>query len=146
MNGVPLWDDSNDTLSSSFFEIPDGKVGLLFGVGFVDEIARDTGSFVTPQAVCIHKVYLKADGIPQDVGCGGVLDFDKITVYPYVDEEVIHCGQPWQLTTCNNIGIIGVPGTYYLQLNGRGDGDEKPQVYLELHDISSVAPQELFFD
>lgn len=146
MNGTPLWDDSNDTLVSSFFEVPVGKVGLLFGVGFVDEIERDTGSFVTPQAVCVHKVYLNAEGIPQDVGCGGVLDFDKITVYPYVDEEVIHCGQPWQLTTCNNIGIIGVPGTYYLKLNGRGDGDEKPQVYLELHDISSVAPQELFFD
>jgi len=148
MVGAPLWSDSNDTLSSSFFEIPPGKVGLLFGIGFADEIERDTGDFVTPQAVCVHKVYLDADNIPQEVGCGGVLRIDKINVFSYLDEEVLHCGEPWQLTKCSNIGIIGVPGTYYLKLNGRGTGDETPQVYLEILDNQAIAPQvnELFFD
>lgn len=147
MKGVPLWSDNNDTLQSAYFEVPYGKVGLLFGVAFADEIVRETGDFVTPQTVCVHKVYLDADGIPQEVGCGGVLDFDKISVYPYMDEEVIHCGEPWQLTKCSNIGIIGVPGMYYLKLNGRGTDGNKPQVYLELHDTTAIAPQvtDLFY-
>ena len=148
MKGVPLWSDSNDTLKSSYFEVGPGQVGLLFGVNFADEIERDTGDFVTPPTVCVHKVYLDADNIPQDVGCGGVLDFDKISIYPYMDEEVLHCGEPWQLTSCSNIGIIGVPGTYYLKLNGRGTGDEKPQVYLEVYDSRYVSPKatDLYFD
>lgn len=148
MKGIALWDDSNDTLQSSYFEVPAGKVGLLFGINFDDEIERDTGDFVTPQTVCVHKVYLDTDDLPQEVGCGGVLNFDKIVVLPYMDEEVLHCGEPWQLTSCNNIGIIGVPGTYYLKLNGRGTSGEKPQVYLELHNAKSIAPKatELYFD
>lgn len=141
MNGIALWDDSNDTLLSSYFEIPEGKVGLLFGVNFAEEIVRDTGQFETEQAVCVHKVYLTIDNLPQEVGCGGVLDFDKFDVKPYVDEEVLTCDGAWQLTKCHNIGIIGVPGTYQLKLNGRATDDGKPQVYLELHDVDSIAPQ-----
>lgn len=148
MIDAPLWQAGNDTFVSSYFQVPPGKVGLLFATGFSDEIERDTGDFITPQAVCVHKVYLDADNIPQEVGCGGVLNIDKIKVFSYLDEEVLHCGEPWQLTKCNNIGIIGVPGTYYLKLNGRGTGDETPQVYLELHDMQSIASQVdgIFFD
>ena len=141
MNGIPLWTDDNDTLSSSYFEIPEGKVGIIFGVNFAEEIVRDTGAFITEQAACVHKVYLTVNNLPQEVGCGGVLDFDKFDVQPYVDEEVLTCDGPWQLTKCHNIGIIGVPGTYQLKLNGRASDDRKPQVYLELYDIEDIVPQ-----
>ena len=141
MNGVPLWADGNDSLSSAIFEVPAGKVGVLFGLNFGDEIERTAGAFRTEQTACIHKVYLAQSEIERQLACGEVLTLDSVKAFSYVDEQVLTCDGPWQLTNCRNMAIIGVPGVYYLELNGRSTSDESPQVYFELWNKDDIAPQ-----
>ena len=141
MNGTPLWSADNDTLSSAIFDVPAGKVGVLFGLDFDEEIERTSGAMKTEQTACIHKIYLAQDDLPDFNGCGKTLSLDAIRAYSYMDELVLTCDGPWQLTKCKNMAIIGVPGVYYLQLNGRGTSGNSPQVYLELWNKDDIAVQ-----
>lgn len=143
-----LWPSTNTTLFSSVFTVPQFKVCLLFGTNFkLEKYRADASEFVSPQAVCVRRV-LHGFTAPEvsSGSCGWVFDIDSVRADMIVDEVVTSCGAPWQLTLCRNIGIIGLPGSYRLELNDATAVGEL-QVYAELYDANSFPTQikDLFF-
>lgn len=145
---IELWSPTNKTLFSSVFTVPQFKVCLLFGANFQLEKYRTSASeFVSPQAVCVRRVmhgFVAPDTSLES--CGWVFDIDSVRADMIVDEVVATCGSPWQLTLCRNIGIIGLPGSYRLELND-STALGTLQVYAELYEANSFPTQikDLFF-
>ena len=149
----PLWSETNTTMFSSVFDVPPGKVAILFASGLKAEKVRVCpGEFKGKQTVCVrrllynfepadYKEYL-VDGLP----CGAIFDIDNVKAVNIVDELVHTCGLPWQMTVCRNVAVLGLPGTYRLELNDATAVGEA-QVYVELVDADKLPPQieALFF-
>lgn len=145
---IELWSPTNKTLFSSVFTVPQFKVCLLFGANFqLEKYRTDASEFVSPQAVCVRRVmhgFVAPDTSLES--CGWVFDIDSVRADMIVDEVVATCGSPWQLTLCRNIGIIGLPGSYRLELND-STALGTLQVYAELYEANSFPTQikDLFF-
>lgn len=145
---IELWQPTNKTLMSSVFTVPPGKVCVLFGAHFEQfKVRNDAAEFVSPQAVCVRRV-LHGFVAPEQstCSCGWVFDLDNVRANLIVDELVSHCNEPWQLTLCSNIGIIGLPGSYRLELND-ATAIGIIQVYAELYGAKNfpMQMQGLFF-
>ena len=78
--------------------------------------------------------------------CDWIFDIDNTRAEEVVDQIVQTCDGTWTLSACNNLGIIGVPGSYRLELNDPTAIGEA-QVYAELIKVSELPPQisNLFF-
>lgn len=143
-----LWSPTNKSLFSSVFTVPQFKVCLLFGANFKLEKYRvDSSEFASPQAACVRRVLHGFTAPePSRESCGWVFDIDSVRADKIVDEVVTTCGAPWQLTLCRNIGIIGLPGSYRLELNDATAIGEL-QIYAELYEANSFPSQlkDLFF-
>ncbi len=144
----PLWEQSNTSLFSSVFNVPPGQVCILFADGLeLWKVRSDASEVVVPQTICVRKMLHSFDGIKPDIDrCGWVFSVDSVRTNKIVDSLVQTCGLPWQLTACRNIGIIGVPGHYRLELND-STAIGTAQVYAELYDTKSIPlqVQSLFF-
>lgn len=144
---VELWPDYNNTIYSNVFSLAPGKVCMLYATGLELERARVTDAeFKTVQSVCVRRVVhlatksLARSGIMQDWIVASV-DVDTVA-----DDIVQNNGCCWELTHANNFRIIGVPGTYRLELND-ATAVGHAQVYADLVDVRQVPPQiaHLFF-
>lgn len=145
----PLWDKTNTTLYSSIFCVPAGQVCVLFASGLeMNKVRTDASELVAPQMVCVRRLLHGYDGIsPRTDGqCGWIFDISQVRAEKLVDELVLTCGCAWQLTACRNIGILGVPGHYRLELND-ATAIGVAQIYAELYDANSIPlqVQGLFF-
>lgn len=138
MASYPLWSDTNKTLYSSIFAVPEKHVCLLFADGLEKYKYREESEIRTEQTVCIRRVLHHYDRPPKnDSTCDWVFDIKDVRAKKIVDAIVRTCGLPWQLTQCRNIGIIGVPGSYRLELND-STAIGKAQVYAELFSAKSL--------
>lgn len=142
----PLWSDDNFTLFSDVFNVPEGKVCVLFAAGLLRErVKTSTSEFSGKQAVCVRRMLYAPDIVfGNNATCDWVASSTSASAI--ADERVQTCGQCWMLTESHNLGIIGVPGIYRLELNdATAIGDA--QVYAELLDADSVPSQaeKLFF-
>lgn len=144
----PLWNPLNSTLFSSVFNVPPGKCVVLHAAHLADWKERiDASEIRVPQIVCVRR--LIHEFIPDDTRistCGWIYDIQDTGAVKMVDHPIVTCNGPWQLSKCRNIGIIGVPGAYRLELNDTA-AIGVAQVYAELFDLSSFAVQvkDLFF-
>lgn len=149
----PLWSETNTSLYSSVFTVPAGKVAILFATGLLPEKVKVCATdFKTKQTVCVRRLLYNfepqeyaeymVDGLP----CGAIFDISTVKEVNIVDEIVRTCGLPWQMTMCRNVALLGVPGTYRLQLNDATAIGEA-QVYIELIDGDKIPVQieNLFF-
>ena len=147
MSSQPLWSPLNQTLFSDVFTVPPGMVCVLFAAGLERYKAQTTNTeFKSPQTVCVRRLLYDADIVfEKNAVCDWVARVSAAV--KIADEPVQTCGGGcWSLTQENNMGVIGVPGTYRLELNdATAIGDV--QVYADLYSIQSVAPQvaALFF-
>lgn len=145
-----LWQKNNNTLYSSIFNVPAGYCVTLFATGLLDEKVRQSAEeFSVPQIVCVRRLvheYNKNQTIPCDNCCSYVFDLAGVSADAINDEIVSSCGRPWQLDPCRNIGIIGVPGTYRLQLND-ATAVGVAQVYADWYRASQIPShvENLFF-
>lgn len=143
-----LWSPQNKTLYSSAFSVAPGYVGLLFATGLeLYKVRTSASEIVGPQTVCVRRLLFGFDGYkPEPDLCGWIFNMDNVQVETLVDSLVHVCGLPWQLTACRNIGIIGVPGNYRLELND-STAIGTAQVYAEIYNIESIPLQvkDLFF-
>lgn len=121
---TPLWDCENETQYSSIFTIKPGYVGLLIASGF--EKYRYRASAEEAQALqgaCVYK-YMAFDSCHLDKAivpvsiCDYVYDYSMVhTTFDEAWAPVNRCGKSWFISACDNIKIIGIPGTYQLYLN-----------------------------
>lgn len=143
---IPLWSPSNKTMYSDVFNVAPGKACVLFAVRFEREKVRvDNSEFVSPQAVCVRRL-IHSTGLVYNrtATCDWVASATEASEVG--DEPVQVCGACWMLTQSNNIRIIGVPGTYRLELND-ATAVGIIQVYADIVPANSLPPQiqNLFF-
>lgn len=144
---VPLWSETNQTLFSDIFNVPPAHVCILTAVDLkLYKVRASADDIAGPQTVCIRRLLHGFDGIRPSVGCGWVYDAETLAAMQLSDTLVHTCTLPWQLTSCRNIGIIGVPGHYRLEMND-STMVGVAQVYAELLDMKTIPlhVQSLFF-
>lgn len=147
----PLWSEINRTMYSSIFNVPPGKVCVLFASKLKREKYRvDNSEFASPQTVCVRRLVHNFDQVKftrrSDCGCcDWIFDVDAYSA-DMVADEVVDTGCCWSLTREKNLGIIAVPGTYRLEINDSTAIGEA-QVYADLYDAKNFPTQagNLFF-
>lgn len=148
MSMFPLWEPTNHTVFSSVFNVPVGYCCILHATDFKSEKYRDdAATFIGPQVVCVKRLVhgFKARRVV-NLQCDWIFDIDNSRAEEVVDQIVQTCDGTWTLSACNNIGIIGVPGSYRLELNDP-TAIGVAQVYAELVKVSELPSQisNLFF-
>ena len=134
---VPLWSQDNHTIYSDVFTVAAGKVCVLFAVGLLDERVKTRNTeFNAPQAVCVRRLLYAPDLV---FGKSATCDWVAVSTSAskIADARVSVSKGCWLLTPNNNLGIIGVPGVYRLELNDATAVNEA-QVYAELYDAAAV--------
>lgn len=143
-----LWEPTNKSNTSSVFTVPVGKVCVLYAVGLEQDKVRQTADeFLAPQALCVRKIIAEHLPVEDIDACHWVVDMTRFfATHTIVDSFVQSNGCSWSLDACSNMRIIGVPGTYCLELNDT-TAIGKVQVYAELYDINHIPMQvrDLFF-
>lgn len=146
----PLWSDINKTMYSSVFNVPPGKVCVLFASKLEREKYRvDNSEFASPQTVCVRRLVHDFDQeqfrFRSGCNCDWVYDVEAYTEETVAD-EIVDTGCCWSLTRERNLGIIAVPGTYRLELND-ATAIGTAQVYADLYDAKNIPLQagSLFF-
>lgn len=151
----PLWLPENNTLHSAAFEVAAGYAVLLFAVGLEQfKVRQDSKEMQDAQRICVSRILRDYNGEPtRKIGpamsmcdCGFVFEASWPTEIELVEEVVASNGCVWQLTQCDNLRILTVPGVYRLHLN-----DDtvigKAQVYAEQYALEDIPLQAsgLFF-
>lgn len=142
---TPLWSPDNNTIHSSIFEVKAGKAVSLFAVGLSEDKAVASGEFRGPQVICISKILYDFISTERTVkappvnlcDCGFVYGACDTAVLSSVEAIVNTKGCPWQLTPCNNLAVITLPGFYCLHLNDN-TAIGKAQVYAEQYDLQDL--------
>lgn len=143
-----LWDDTNNTLHSSVFSVAPGNVCILYAADFpAKRVRTDAAEVGGPVVACIRKILFGfTPDEYQNLTCSWIFDTSRGKVDKLVDQLVTTCNGVWQMSMCRNIGIIGIPGTYRLELND-ATVIGKAQVYAETLNASSIPlhVKDLFF-
>lgn len=138
----PLWGDPTSE-TSSLFVVQPGKCVLLVAVGLEEYATQTEAAFKTPQMVCVERVlheFMPGAIKPVSCDCDWVFRYDRPLAKEVASEAVSVGGCRWALSQCDNVGIVGLPGTYRLRLNDATATDQI-QVYAELFDASQIPAQ-----
>lgn len=144
----PLWRNPVSE-TSSLFVVQPGKCVLLVAIGF-DEFATQTEASVrVNQMVCVERVMheLVPGALkPISCDCDWVFNYDRPLAREISSEAVSVGGCHWTMSKCDNVGIVGLPGTYRLRVNDSTATDHI-QVYAEQFDASQIPVQmtKIFF-
>lgn len=146
-----LWSPTNTSVYSSVFNVPPGKVCVLFAANMQENKDRaDNSTFLSPQELCVRRLvhdFSIPEGLPICSCCDWIFDLSSIKEVAVADEVVQSGGCCWALTARNNLCVIGVPGAYRLELNDHS-AVGRLQVYADLYDAKTFPPQVrgLFFE
>lgn len=146
MSAIPLWGPHNLTIYSDVFVVAPGKVCVLFAAGFEEERVRVTNAeFVAAQSCCVRRLRHQ-HGL--EWCCGNACDWIAHATDASVvaDELVSVCGKCWEMSLGDNLRVIGIPGTYRLELND-ATAIGVLQVWAEQYDVAAIpsAVAHLFF-
>lgn len=138
-----LWGKDNDTLTSSLFNVPPRKCVLLTAVDFAEYKYSTEVSFRTKQCVCVERLVYEM--LPEQLGtpscgCDWIFDPKRALAQEVGVISVASYGCNWELDSCNNVRILGLPGTYRLRLND-ATALGTAQVYAEQFDYTQLPPQ-----
>lgn len=147
---TPLFKPENASLFSNVFTVPEGKCCVLHAVGLKREkIRTDASEIKVAQQVCVRRMVhsYRPDDDDCECSCGCSFDMDDVSAKNIADQPVVTCSGPWALSACDNLRIIGVPGTYRLELND-STAIESVQVFADMYDNHAFASQVtgLFFN
>lgn len=115
---IPLWPVGSTSMYSDIINIAPGKVCVIYASGLEIERCRTSNDeFKGPQAICVRKLIHAADMVlvRRSTWCDWVVT--PTNAATVMDDVVQVSGCCWELTHNNNLRIIGVPGTYRLELN-----------------------------
>lgn len=148
---MPLWEPDNDSDCSSVFIIKPGEVGVLLATDFAKYRYRTEESEpYALQGACVYRYLLDNSslansGIYPNATCDYLFDPSRIAL-DNVWVPLYKCGQSWFIHACDNLKIIGLPGTYQLCMND-STAVGTAQVWLETMpmDKISAAMADYFF-
>ena len=146
MSAQPLWRPDNTSMFSDVFNVPPGKVCLLYATGLLSERVKvEDAEFKVPQAFCVKRLLYEPDLV---YGKNATCDWVAVSTsaQQIADEYVQTSNGCWTLTEAHNIGIIGLPGVYRLEIND-ATAIGTAQVYAEQYDITAIPVhiKDLFF-
>lgn len=148
MSMYALWKPTNRTVHSSVFFVPPGQCCLLYATGLAAERYRASAEeFAAPQCVCVKRlIYEFKSPTLVNLQCNWIFDIDNTCAEEISDQFIQTNNGTWSLSMCSNIGIIGIPGSYRLELND-STAVGVAQVYAELIQVDKLPVQikDLFF-
>lgn len=133
--------------SEPFYIYPD-YIGVMYAFGFGNQSRPlpPDGVYGLPGA-CLNMILWKDTPLPviQKPTEAGYVDLSAYIGQIMAEELVTTNGCPWQLSACNNLGIIRVSGSYRLVLNDPNDVGIV-RVYMRVFDRDSfLNNSEMFF-
>lgn len=146
MNTTALFNGDPNGLSDTFMVTP-GHVCVLSATGFSDEVARpDNSTFKRDQVVCVRRLVAQSDPkagtkASDPMHCHRCVDDlgAIITVTIMSSDIVMRDGECWHLSADNNLGVIGLPGSYQLEMNDLAAIDDI-QVYAQFFRTEDLPP------
>jgi hypothetical protein len=118
MRDVILFDGSSASGESPLFYVTSGWFGVLTGFGFEPApvaVASDLPK--TMQRACVKLVHLDFEIGRDFAPCGTLPDVPKALLAGLLEAPAVSRGRAWQLSACDTIALIDVPGIYRLALN-----------------------------
>lgn len=118
MKTLAIFDEKSGSTLSDIFTVAPNEVGILSAYGLLSKIQNvpPGGNSAVPQRAVVQKLAFSGGIFPNgDGSCKADAPLYIDPPYSYA-EDVVICG-PWALTACQNIGVLGVPGSYRLELN-----------------------------
>lgn len=132
----PLWSPDNLSSVSSLFVVHPGKSVLLTAVSFPEYKTQQESGFRVPMLACVERMLYEYDQNALRPVCGGcdwMFDLSRTMATEVASESVASSGCHWVLSQCDNVKLVGLPGTYRLRLND-STAVGTVQVYAELFD------------
>lgn len=140
---IPLWQNGNETQDSPIFTIDVGKVAVLFATGFAAKRVRVSETELDgPQFACLRRVIFDcAPGVVVALEpcsyCDYLYEQGSLTKSIICDEGVYVNGNALGLSKCNNLMVLGLPGSYYFHLNDT-TAIGKAQIWVEMYNIADL--------
>lgn len=123
---------------SRMMYIPPGKVGLISMYNMTEEVSifGEGINAVIDTSGCarILKVSVAKSGrLPELSDCGKTIDLYReheklLEARAITKEPMYQCGQEWNISPCNNMQLIAIPGLYIIELF---DVDQLEEAYIE---------------
>lgn len=123
---------------SRVIHIPPGKVGLLSMFNMIEVISLvGTGAnAVLSSKGCARLLKVsvaKSGNLPHLIDCAQFVDLRReherlLEDRSIIQEPVYQCGQEWNISPCNSMMLIPVPGLYIIELF---DVDQLDEAYIE---------------
>lgn len=123
---------------SRMMYIPPGQVGIISMYNMVEEaVIEGEGAdavIMTKGCARILKVSVaRSKNLPELANCGQVIALDReheklLAERKITKEPMFQCGQEWNISPCNNMQVITIPGLYIIELF---DTDQLDEAYIE---------------
>lgn len=119
---VPLFTEMSASLDSPFFTLVPGEIALLQAFGFADYKERaDTTELLVPQGACLEMLLFKESArLGHDPGACKPMSLNQYRADLLARDTVWHDGCSVMLTSCNNLMMLNIPGSYCFTLNDAG--------------------------
>jgi hypothetical protein len=115
---LTLFDESSTSLESPMFYVDPGWFGVLTAFGFSPvPVSVDADSAKTTQRACVKVVHFDYEIDRGDAPCGVLRDLPRAVVTAMRETLAVTRGRVWQLSACDTVALIDVPGVYRLTLN-----------------------------
>lgn len=131
---------------SRLMYIPPGKVGLISMYNMVSEIkiigsGRDAVLSTSACARLLKVSVAPSGNLPKLASCDSYLDLRReherlLEDRVLTKEPIYQCGEEWNITPCNNMALIPVPGLYLIELF---DVDQLEEAYIEFITLDVAA-------
>lgn len=116
---VPLFTELSTSVDSPFFTIVPGEIAMLQAFGFAEYKSRASkAELLVPQVACLEMLLFEEGVLPPH-------QFGDCTLYSLNDfytkvlarETLQRNGCSYELSSCNNIMLLNIPGSYCLTMN-----------------------------
>lgn len=115
----PLWPPGAQDILSDVFRVLPSQCAVIVTTGLEgNKTRKDASEFVVPKMMCVRQVLFDYEAPDNScLPCDFIFDRDFFKGKTVLDTLVYTCGLPWAFDECRNIGVIGLPGAYRLELN-----------------------------
>lgn len=130
---VPIMTETSLSVESPFFHVFLGEVAIIQAFGFKDYKERaDKSELLVPQVACLEMLLFKEGVIPKrKAETCPVWDLRQYQTQLLAKETMRHNDCTYELSKCNNIMLLHIPGSYRFILNDQtAVGDAR--IYLRI--------------
>ena len=115
---IPLFTEMSQSVDSPFFTLVPGEIALLQAFGLAETKARAEGELLEAQMACLDMLLFAEGVVPvREPDFCPTYRLDDYYTKILARETMWKDGCAYALTSCNNIMLLNIPGSYCLQLN-----------------------------